>query len=38
METRAGGRALSREVDKGEEENRKRVIMLQSPLFPVSLE
>lgn len=34
----AGGRAVSRGVDKGEEENRKRVIMLQSSLFPVSLE
>lgn len=35
---RLGGRAVLREVDKGEEENRKRVIMLQSSLFPVSLE
>lgn len=35
---RLGGRAVSRGVDKGEEENRKRVIMLQSSLFPVSLE
>lgn len=26
----AGGRAMSRGVNKGEEENRKRVIMLQS--------
>lgn len=30
----AGGRAVMRGVDKGEEENRKRVIMLQSSLFP----
>lgn len=33
-----GGRAVLRGVGKGEEENRKRVIMLQSSLFPVSLE
>lgn len=34
----AGGGAVSRGMDKGEEENRKRVIMLHSSLFPVSLE
>lgn len=35
---RLGGRAVSGGVDKGEEENRKSVIMPQSSLFPLSLE
>lgn len=33
-----GGRAMSGAVDRGEEENRKRFIMLQLSLFPVSLD
>lgn len=38
METGWEGELCREGVDKGEEENRKRVIMQQSSLFPVSLD
>lgn len=37
METGREGEGELSGVDKGQEENRKRVIMQQSSLFPVSL-